>query len=192
MRNQHNRLLDLGILRSLRDMLYCHHPRVLLYKHAYELICNTPRENQCRILFHFNATCDRKCYNASNASVREIAVILQSNGDEVRDSQDIIIHHKHGNSLQHISDCHSFYLCLRYILLFPTGQLRWHPAILYEQVKDQADDSKEKYVSLAGLNRYRLHIRPEDVESIHLFLIGKLFQEYVYEVWAMAEQNCLN
>ena len=81
---------------------------------------------------------------------------------------------------------------LRYVLLFPTGQLRWHPAILYEQVEDQANDPKEKYVSLAGFNRYRLHIRPEDVESIHLFLTGKLFQEYVCEVWAVAEQNRLN
>jgi hypothetical protein len=71
---------------------------------------------------------------------------------------------------------------LHYILLFPTGQLGWHPAILYKQVKDQADDFKEKYVSLAEFNRYRLHIRPEDVESIHLFLTGKLFQEYIYEV----------
>jgi hypothetical protein len=45
---------------------------------------------------------------------------------------------------------------------------------------------------LAGFNKYRLHIRPENVESIHLFLTGKLFQEYVCEAWAVAEQNRLN
>jgi hypothetical protein len=192
MHNQHNRLLDLSTLRSLQDMLYHHYPGVPLYKHAYELTCNMPRENQCRILFHFDAACDQRRYNAPDASVREIAVILQSDGDEVRDSQDIIMHRKHGNGLQRISDCHPFYPCLHYILLFPTGQLGWHPAILYKQVEDQADDPKEKYVSLAGFNRYHLHIRPKDVESIHLFLTGKLFQQYVCEVWAVAEQNCLN
>jgi hypothetical protein len=80
-----------------------------------------PRENQYRILFHFNATCDRRRYNAPDASVREIAVILQSDRDEVRDSQDIIIHHKHSNGLQHISNCYPFYLCLCYVLLFPTS-----------------------------------------------------------------------
>jgi hypothetical protein len=58
-----------------------------------------PRENQCRILFHFDAACDRRCYNAPDASVREIAVILQGDGDEVRDSQNIIIHCKHGDGL---------------------------------------------------------------------------------------------
>jgi len=77
--NQHNRLLDLSTLHSLQDMLYCHHPGVPLYKHAYELTCNMPRENQCRILFHFDAACDRRCYNAPNASF----------------SKDIMIHHKH-------------------------------------------------------------------------------------------------
>jgi len=151
-----------------------------------------PRENQCRILFRFNAAYDRRCYNASDASIREIVVILQGDGDKVRDSQDIIIHYKYGNGLQHISDCHLFYPCLHYVLLFFTGQLRWHPAILYKQIKDQADNSKEKYFSLAGFNRYRLHIRPEDVESIYLFLIGKLFQKYIYKVWAVVEQNHLN
>jgi len=150
------------------------------------------REQQCKILFHFDAAYDRRHYNASDASVREIAVILQGNEDEVRDSQDIIIYHKHSDGLQCISDCHPFYLCLHYVLLFPTSQLGWHSAILYEQVEDQADDPKQKHISLAEFNKYCLHIRPEDVESIYLFLIGKLFQEYVCEAWAVAEQNCLN
>jgi len=146
-------------------MLYCHHPGVPLYKHAYKLTCNMPREQQCRILFHLDAIYDRRCYNAPDASVREIAVILQ----------DIIIHCKHGKGLQCIFNCYPFYPCLCYVLLFPTSQLGWHPAILYKQVEDQKNDPKEKYVSLAGFNRYHLHIRPEDVESIHLFLTGKLF-----------------
>ena len=118
-------------------MLYRHYPGVPLYKHAYELTYNMPRENQCRILFHFNAVCERRRYNAPDASIREIAVILQSDRDEVRDLQDIIIYRKHGNGLQCISDCYPFYPCLHYVLLFPTGQLGWHPAILYKQIEDQ-------------------------------------------------------
>ena len=55
------------------------------------------REQQCNILFHFDAACDRRHYNASDASVREIAVILQGDGDQVRTSQDIIIHRKYGD-----------------------------------------------------------------------------------------------
>ena len=39
--------------------------------------------------------------------------------------------------------------------------------------------------------RYRFHIRPIHVESNHLFLAGKLFQAYVCEAWAVAEQQRL-
>jgi hypothetical protein len=99
MHNQHNRSLDLNTLRSLHNMLYHYHPGVPLYNHAYELICNMPREQQCRILFHFDAACDQRHYNAPDASIREFAVILQGDGDEVRDSQDIIIHRKHSEGL---------------------------------------------------------------------------------------------
>jgi hypothetical protein len=45
---------------------------------------------------------------------------------------------------------------------------------------------------MAEFFRYRLHIRPIDIESNHLFLSGKLFQEFVCEAWAVAEQNRLN
>ena len=121
MRNQYNRLLDLGTLCTLQNMLYHHHPGVALYKHAYELTSNMPRVNQCQILFHFDAAYDKRHYNAPNASVREIAIIIQGDGEDVRDSQDIIIHCKHDGHLQRISDCHPFYPCLRYGLLFPTG-----------------------------------------------------------------------
>ena len=39
--------------------------------------------------------------------------------------------------------------------------------------------------------RYRFHIRPPHIESIHLFLAGRLFQAYVCESWAVAEQKRL-
>jgi hypothetical protein len=45
---------------------------------------------------------------------------------------------------------------------------------------------------MAEFHRYRFHIRPQHAESNHLFLCGKLFQEYVCETWAIAEQNRLN
>src|SRR6266851_6204134 len=173
-------------------MLIGSHPGVGMYKQAYELTRNMPREQKCTITLHFDAACDKRHYNAPDASVKEIAVLLPGEGDEVKGSQDIVIHRRHGEGLQRISDCHPFYPCLRYVLLFPTGQLGWHPAIPYEQIEDGENNRKRKYVSLAEFHHYRLHIRPADVESNHFFLAGKLFQEYVCEVWAVAEQNRLN
>jgi hypothetical protein len=122
-------------MQTLQNMLINSHSEVGVYKQAYELTCNMPREQKCTITLHFDAAYDKRHYNAPDASVKEIAVLLLGDGDEVKSSQNIIIHRRHGDGLQHISDCHPFYPCLCYILLFPTGQLGWHPAIPYEEVE---------------------------------------------------------
>ena len=97
--------------------------------------------------------------------------------------------------LQRISDCHPLYPSLHYVLLFLTGQLRWHPNIPKQEIEEDgghAPTEKEKYVSIIEYLCYHLHIRPIEVESNHLFLAGKLFQQYVVKLWAVAEQNHLN
>ena len=155
-----------------------------------------PPEQQCHIALHFAAGCDRHCYNLPDASVREIAVILPGDGDQIRGSQDIVLYCNHGRPLQHISDCHPFYPALRYVLLFLTGQLGWYPGIFYENVAEEPDDEdhnhSQKCVSMVKYQHYHLFIHPLDVESNHIFLTGNLFQEYVCETWAVAEQNRLN
>src|SRR5882757_6906924 len=88
-------------------------------------------------------------------------------------------------------DSHPLYPSLRYVLLFPTGQMGWYPRILYNEVENQRAPYKRKYVSLEEYLRYHFHIRPTHVESNHLFLAGKLFQAYVCEAWAVAEQQRL-
>ena len=87
--------------------------------------------------------CDRRHYQAPDASVREIAVILPGDGDQVRGSQNFILYHNSGQPLQHISDVHPFYPSLHYVHLFLTGQLSWHPNIVYHTA-----DGKHQHVSL--------------------------------------------
>ena len=183
----YNSNLDSTTLSNLQDMLFRHHPAVQHYKQAMELCRHIPLEQQCRISLRFDTGCDRRRYQAPDASVREIAVILPGDGDQVRGSQDIILYRNSGQPLQRISDTHPFYPSLRYVLLFPTGQLSWHPTIEYT-----TQDGKRKYVTMSEHHRYRLFIRPIHVESNHLFLTCNLYQEYVCETWAVAEQNRLN
>jgi hypothetical protein len=122
MNNHYNSgLLNLNVMQTLQNMLINSHPGVGMYKQAYKLTCNMPREQKYTITLHFDAVCDKRRYNAPDASVKEIAVLLPGDGDKVKSSQDIIIHHRHGDGLQRISDCHPFYPCLCYVLLFPTG-----------------------------------------------------------------------
>jgi hypothetical protein len=53
------------------------------------------------------------------------------------------------------------------------------------------NDENGKFVSLVQYFCYRLHIHPTHFDSNHLFLAGKLFQEYVCESWAITEQKRL-
>jgi len=99
---------------------------------------------------------------------------------------------------------HPFYVSLHYVLLFPTGQLGWHPCIEYkagEMVPDAGElepnagennegqvqpSKKRKYITQTEYFAYRLH--PCFEESNHIFRAGKLFQEYIVDAWALCEQ----
>jgi hypothetical protein len=97
------------------------------------------------------------------------------------------------------------YQALHYVLLFPTGQLGWYPDLelnlpLQENAplanpeegdpgRVQAVRRRRKHVSLVEYFAYRLHICPN--EQNHLFKAGRLFQEYIVDSWASAEQYCL-
>jgi helitron helicase-like protein len=59
-----------------------------------------------------------------------------------------------------------------------------------DQVRPPNNDNN-KFVSLALYFHYCLHICPANLNFNHLFLAGKLFQEYIYKAWAVAEQKCL-
>ena len=188
--------LQQHVLQELQDMLYRCHPAVRLYKQAWELTAHLPLDHHCTISLHFDENCDRRRYNEPDASVKEISVILPGEGDEIKQSQDIILSRKDG-PLQRMSDLHPLYPSLRYVLLFPTGQLGWHDHLPYKDVEDGPHGRRQlqqtrTYISMAEFHRYRLFIRPVLAESQHLFLTGKLFQEYVCETWAISEQNRLN
>ena len=73
---------------------------------------------------------------------------------------------------------HPLYSSLHYVLLFPTGQLQWHINIPHN-----IGDGK---VTQAEFFRY--HLFPRNNESNHIFMAGKLFQEYVVDSWATTEQ----
>jgi hypothetical protein len=178
------------ILATLLNMLHDNHPAVHMYKHAFELTQNMPPEQQCRIALCFQENCDRCCYNLPDAAVRKIAVILPGDGDTPAETQDIILYRKYGPPLHRIRDNHPFYPSLRYVLLFPNGQLGWYSKIAYNLLEDGGDQGR-KYVSLDEYFCYWFHIHPNDIDSNHLFLSCSLFQEYVCEAWAITEQKCL-
>ena len=190
--NQWNFALDPHTLATLQNMLYTLHPGVQIYKQAFELTRNLPPEQQCRIRLHFDPSTDRRCYQLPDASVEEVAILLLGDGEVPTGSQDIILHRNFSPPLQHIFDSNSMYPSLHYVLLFSTSQLSWHHKLPYNALEEGDGDANNKYITMMEYYHYHLHIHPFHHESIHLFLSGKLFQEFVYEIWAVTEQNCLS
>jgi PIF1-like helicase/Helitron helicase-like domain at N-terminus len=180
------------VLNLLQGILHQSHPAVHLYEQALAHTRNMALEQQFAVSLHFDSTCDRRRYNLPNATVNEIAAVIIGDGEQITGSQDIIVYRK-GRPLElfRISDSHPLYSSLRYVLLFPTGQLGWYPTIPYNETENQAAPRRREYVSLEQYFRYQFHIRPFHIESDHLFLAGKLFQAYVCESWAIAEQKRL-
>ena len=76
---------------------------------------------------------------------------------------------------------------MRYVLLYPTGQLGWHLKIPYQDITNK----KCLHVTYLEYLHYQLFIHPEDVESNHPFMSGKLFHEQGTEGWAIGEQKNL-
>ena len=192
-RNGQNHPLDRAIMALLQGIIHTSHPAVHFYQQAFELTTTLPPNQQCSISLYFDQNSDRRRYNLPEETVNEIAVVVIGDGERVTGPQDIIIYRKnlphHPLSLFRISDSHPFYPSLRYVLLFPTGQMGWYSRIPYKVLEDQRDQTK--HVSLQEYLRYRFHICPANIESNHLFLAGKLFQAYVCESWAVAEQKRL-
>ena len=176
-------------MQIFQDMLYGLHPAAQLYKQAFESTRNIPPNQFCRIALCFTNEQDCRRYNLPSAN--KLAVILPGDGDQATTSRDIVLF-KPGGGIRRINDLHPLYPSLHFVLLFPTGQLSWHPDIPYRDEEipqqpvfnDQGD--KRKMVTQSEYVKYHLH--PHQNESNHIFMAGELFQEYVVGCWATAEQ----
>ena len=177
-------------------------------KHAYELTQIVNPEDQCNIALYFDS--DTDCWHYNLPTATKIAVILSGDGDQPTNTHDIILQHRGGGSNVRISEMHPFYHALHYFLLFPIGQLGWHPHLFFEDGVEVDDDApahnpipaedqdgqvdvpskKHKYLSQTEYFCYRL--QPFHNKTLHVFLSQKLLQEFIVDCWAASKQNCLD
>ena len=103
-----------------------------------------------------------------------------------------------------IDQRHPLYTSLHYVLLFPTGQLGWHPHIEYKagevvpdvgELEGNAEEKNEGQVQpskkrkfITQTEYFCYHLHPCLGESLHIFMAGKLFQESIDDAWALCEQ----
>ena len=135
-------------------------------------------DQQCKIALGFVANTDHLRYNLPTDTSNEIAVILPGEGDQHTDGQKDIILNRRGGPLKQITDMHPLYPFLHYVLLFPTGQLQWHANIPHHLVPGRVTQNEF----------FKYHLFPGMNESNHIFMAGKLLQEYIVDSWATTEQ----
>lgn len=182
LRMERNSTLSRNTMNALQSVLNQYNKYSKIFLHAFEVLRTTPSiDLHFRILADPSA--DLKRYNPP--SVNELAVILPGEDTHAMNPRDIILHQREG-TLQFIHDHHRAYIPLHYVLLFPFGTSGWTYGL---PLTPDADSAQHKYITQTQYYSYRLHIR--DGEFPILQYGGRLYQQYICDVWISTDQNRL-
>jgi hypothetical protein len=119
------------ILAIIQQALSQSNPFCQVFLHACDIL---RRLDSGTLAIHIvdNPDSDQCRYNAP--TVYEIAAIIVGNDQDVNDGRDIILRPRAGG-LQRISDLHSVYAPLHYVLLFPLGTAGWNANLKLQPAK---------------------------------------------------------
>ena len=97
-----------------------------------------------------------------------------------------------------IHDHHFAYTPLHYVLLFPFGTAGWMYGLSLKRTQNHRDsvdvddalpDFDSKHMMQAMFYSFRLHTHENEFPILHLG--GRLFQQYVCDMWVSTDQNRL-
>jgi hypothetical protein len=183
-RNEH---LRRDVLQTIQDTLLTYNPFSQKYLRAYEILNQPEMSTQdLHVHLHYQKSTDRRRYNLPTAD--EVAIILPSTGTNISRLRDIVLHLRGNQGFMQISECHPAYLPLHYVLLFPRGELGWEPEMrLWDVSRSQFMETDR----LTQMYYYSYRLFQRDCEYSTILRGGKLFQEFIVDVWASTEQNRL-
>ena len=187
-RMQRNAELSPTVMSDLQEMLLECNPFVNLYRQAAQRLRDQGQNNNIQARLTYKSHTDPRRYNIPTAD--EIAVILPGDGMAYA-PRDIVVQLR-GGGFKKIFDTNPVYAPLHYVLLFPRGELGWHPDIPYhgdEAVEVQGEANRQRHVTQIQYYAYHLFQRQDEAKT--LLLGGKLLQQYIVDSWAAAEQSRL-
>lgn len=200
-------------MSNLQQMMHDINPFVHLFKTMQDLAAEQPEGIQdIRMIFRAEGTPDPRRYNSPTSS--EIGVLIvgaddMENGMEPKHRDIVLRLRGPENQLSRIKEIHQHFDPLQYVLMFPFGDPGWHcalrsydPTNMEEEVDAVADentlDENQAEVSLMKYYSSRLMIRQgSDVslpkkQQVSLHSFGKLFHQYLVDMYAKMEQQRLN
>uniref|UniRef100_A0A8R1IAX7 ATP-dependent DNA helicase n=1 Tax=Caenorhabditis japonica TaxID=281687 RepID=A0A8R1IAX7_CAEJA len=177
------------LLEKLIDILKEHNPFVKSFKTMHEIEKEEEEaahhENRpvrsVKMTFRVRTEDDQRRYQLPTAT--EVAVVYVGDDDYIPGERNVTVHQRGGQltSLRVIDkECDP----MVYPLLFPTGKYGWHLGINLNRAK-----GARKNVTALDFYSYHLHQREF---FCPLFHSGKLFQQFVVDVWTKIEQGRLN
>ncbi|TDL14451.1 hypothetical protein BD410DRAFT_702923, partial [Rickenella mellea] len=182
-RMQRNSNLRRDTMELLQHMLERHHFYAGIYKHAHEILSEHDGVEDISINLRVDNSRDRRRYNLPTAE--ELAVILPGNGAQPSESRDIVLRQRDG-PLRRVHDGHPAYAPLHYVLLFPHGEDGWS----WELRQHVSAGQQPRRLSQTRFYAYCIQHRENTFPTI--LRGGRLFQQYLVDMWASADQNRLN
>ena len=178
-------------MSSLQSMLLSHHRYAHDFRHAYEVLHDYPDAPNVNLTLRVMPGHSSPEYAMPMSD--EVAVILPGDGT-APDRRDIMLYMRSSDKqpLARIDDGHAAYAPLHYVLLFPHGTHGWHRE-LYHRIppgSTHSSDWNPPRVSQTEYSAFRLHTREDEYSTIHRG--GRLFQQYIVDMWASADQNRLS
>ena len=206
-----NDQLDPQFLRVLQDALASVNPFVGLYRSVRERIrAPLTDTDDVRIVFRAERT-TRTSRQYALPTASEVAVLLPDHADQPDAGRDIIVEGRDGR-LKRMNELHWAYDPLHYVLLFPRGEKGWSPRAVRlirnghavdadnagaDDVSDADSDREENdqpgrptrrpFVSARQFYAYRLQVRPFDGTISVLHSCGRLFHQYIVDMYAKVE-----
>src|SRR6267142_6595162 len=182
-RMNRNTNLRPDIMVTLQELLIHFNRYVQPYFHAYEVLHDNPAQELAICLISDPST-DQRRYN--QPSVDEVAIIIPGDDSRVVDPREVVLRLRTGG-LRHISDLHSAYAPLHYVLLFPHGTPGWTHSL--HLCPHEQDNGVGKRLTQVHFYSFCLFTRDNEFPILHHG--GCLFQQYLCDIWVSTNQNHL-
>ncbi|XP_038075107.1 uncharacterized protein LOC119742920 [Patiria miniata] len=170
-------------LQQLQEMLHLCNSYVRSFKMAAEL---GPLADNSLILHADHQPKSTHPGQYHQPTSEQIAILLPGSNEEPAGKRDIVLTHRDGQ-LQRIHETHRSYDPLHYVLLFPHGEDGWHIGLK----EWDATKNKHSAKTLSMLAFYKFHIMVRNHHSNSLHRSGKLFLQFLVDMYAKVEQNRL-
>ena len=139
------------------------------------------RMSEVKMVFRAEGAHDKRRYSRPTTSSEIGAIIIGgdgSSGSRTTTSRDIVVHLRYNGSLSRINELNQFYDPLHYVLLYPEGSASWN----INSKSISTPENEGSRVSAMDYYSFHLMVRLNNGNLLHLF--GKLFHQYIVDMYA--------